>query len=81
MSLHCNLCGKDVFAEPQDYYMLYYDIWLELCQKNNLNPYWILCKACGEKALGRKFTKDDFQRMPMNYEHGHLREVEDEPQS
>lgn len=79
MTLHCNTCGKDIFAEPQDYYMLHDTVWLELCQKQHLSPYWLLCKDCGEKALGRKFTKDDFMDIEMNYEHGHLnKEVQDD---
>lgn len=76
MSLHCNTCGKDVFDNKEDYYMLKDEIWEELCKKNNYSLYWILCKSCGEKALGRKFTLWDFKDIPMNYEHGHLKELE-----
>ena len=73
MSLHCNTCGKDVFENPEDYYMLKDDVWEEIWGRNWLSPYWIICKDCGEKMLGRKFTEDDFQDIEMNYEHGHLK--------
>ena len=66
-SLHCNSCGKDVFQEPQDYFMLKDEIWQEVCKSDYVSIYSVLCKDCTEKALGRKLVREDYQdNIPCN---------------
>ena len=68
-SLHCNLCGRDVFKHPLDYYMLKDEIWNEICNNDYVSPTHILCRDCAEEILGRQFIDDDFTDAPVNYEH------------
>lgn len=65
--LYCNTCGKSVFDDPLDYYMLKDKVWKEICDKGILSPHRIICKKCGEKFLGRKFTPEDMTDAPVNY--------------
>lgn len=59
-SLHCNTCGKDVFKNKGDYFMLKNKVWQEVCANDYVSQYYVLCKDCTEKFLGRKLTKDDY---------------------
>lgn len=65
-SVHCNLCGKDVFKEPNDYFMVKDAIWDEVCDNDYISPTYILCKSCTEKILGRKLTREDYTDAPVN---------------
>jgi len=65
--LYCNTCGRNVFDDPLDYYMLKDKVWKEICDKRTLSPHKIICKRCGEKFLGRKFTPEDMTDAPVNY--------------
>lgn len=66
-SLHCNLCGKDVFKNPLDYYMLKDDVWAEICDNDYISPYYVLCRDCAERILGRPFQPEDMTDAPVNY--------------
>ena len=68
-SLHCNFCGKDVFKDPLDYYMVKNKIWNEICDNDYVSPTHILCRHCAEEILGRQFIDDDFIDAPVNYEY------------
>ena len=59
-SLHCNFCGKDVFKDPLDYYMVKNKIWNEICDNDYVSPTHILCRHCAEEILGREFIDNDF---------------------
>ena len=58
--LHCNCCGKDVFKHKGDYFMLKQEVWQKITENPYINETYILCRKCAERALGRKFTKEDF---------------------
>lgn len=73
-SLHCNGCGKDVFENKEDYFMLKDEIWQEVCKSDYVSIYNVLCKDCTEKVLGRKLVKEDYQ--PNNPCNEFLFEVE-----
>lgn len=66
MSLHCNLCGKDVFKNEDDYFMLKDEIWDEVCDNDYVSKTEILCKDCTEYWLGRKLTPEDYLDAPVN---------------
>lgn len=67
-SLHCNLCGKDVFADPLDYFMLKDEIWNEVTANDYISHTHILCRHCTEKILGREITAEDLNlNAPCNY--------------
>ena len=68
-SLHCSTCGKDVFKDPLDYYMLKNKIWEEeICNNDYISKTYVLCKDCAEKILGRKFTIEDLDlKAACNY--------------
>lgn len=65
-SLHCNRCGKNVFINPKDYFMLKDEIWKEACN----NKYWsldsVLCKQCTEDLLERELQDTDYTDAPVN---------------
>lgn len=65
-SLHCNTCGKDVFKDPNDYFMLREEIWEEVCDNDYISTTDVLCKSCVEKILGRKLVKSDYTSAPVN---------------
>ena len=65
-SLHCNTCGKDVFKDPNDYFMLREEIWKEACDNEYISTTDVLCKSCVEKILGRKLVKSDYTSAPVN---------------
>lgn len=65
-SLHCNTCGKDVFEDPNDYFMLREEIWEEVCDNDYISTTDVLCKSCVEKILGRKLVKSDYTSAPVN---------------
>ena len=65
-SLHCNLCGKDVFKNPNDYFMLRDKVWDEVCDNDYISRTDVLCKSCVEKILGRKLVKSDYTNAPVN---------------
>ena len=66
-SLHCNLCGKDVFKNPLDYYMLKDDVWAEICDNDYISTHHVLCRDCAERILGRPFQPEDMADVPVNY--------------
>lgn len=66
MSLHCNHCGKDVFKELGDYFMLKDDVWEQVCDNGFASKDMVLCKRCTEYWLGRKLTIDDYNDAPVN---------------
>lgn len=66
MSLHCNTCGKDVFKEKDDYFMLKDEIWKEVCNNDYISSTSVLCKRCTEHFLGRELTKEDYKNVPCN---------------
>lgn len=66
-SLHCNLCGRDVFKHPLDYYMLKDKIWKEITDNCYVSSTSVLCRNCAEQILGRKFVDEDFTDAPVNY--------------
>ena len=66
MSLHCNACGKDVFKEKGDYFMLKDEIWEEVCNNDYISPASVLCKKCTEHFLGRELTREDYKNVPCN---------------
>ena len=68
-SLHCNFCGKDVFKDPLDYYMVKNKIWNEICDNDYVSPTYVLCRHCAEEILGREFVDDDFTDAPVNYKY------------
>ncbi len=55
----CIGCGKDTWNE---YYMLYGRIW----RRANPREKGMLCISCVEEKLGRKLTKKDFTKAPVN---------------
>lgn len=65
-SLHCNHCGKDVFKEIGDYFMLKDEIWQQVCNNNFVSKTHVLCKKCTEHYLGRELTLDDYNDAPVN---------------
>lgn len=65
-SLHCNTCGRDVFKDPKDYFMLREEIWEEVCDNDYISTTDVLCKSCVEKILGRKLVKSDYTSAPVN---------------
>lgn len=65
-SLHCSTCGKDVFKDTRDYFMVKNEIWDEICNNDYISKTSVLCKTCAEKILGRKFKKSDYLDIPMN---------------
>lgn len=66
-SLHCSTCGKDVFKNPKDYYMLKDEVWNEICNNDYISKSSVLCRDCAEKILGRKFTREDMNlKAPCN---------------
>ena len=68
-SLHCNFCGKDVFKNPLDYFMVKDKIWKEICDNDYVSPTHVLCRYCAEEVLGREFVDEDFINAPINYEY------------
>lgn len=64
--LHCNYCGKNICLDRNDYYMLKDELWMKICDNDYIDSSYILCRKCGEKFLGRKFTKDDLKDVPLN---------------
>lgn len=69
-SLHCNLCGKDVFKDPLDYFMVKDEIWDKICDNDYIDSNYVLCRHCAEEILGRKFNNYDFTNAPINYIYG-----------
>lgn len=65
-SLHCNHCGKDVFKEIGDYFMLKDEIWQQVCNNNFVSKTHVLCKKCTEHYLGRELTLDDYNDALVN---------------
>lgn len=65
-SLHCNHCGKDVFKEIGDYFMLKDEIWQQVCNNHFVSKTHVLCKKCTEHYLGRELTLDDYNDAPVN---------------
>lgn len=65
-SLHCNHCGKDVFKEIGDYFMLKDEIWQQVCNNDFVSKTHVLCKKCTEHYLGRELTLDDYNDAPVN---------------
>lgn len=68
-SLHCNLCGKDVFKHPLDYFMLKDKIWNKITNNDYISQTHVLCRHCAEEILGREFVDEDFINAPINYEY------------
>ena len=68
-SLHCNLCGKDVFKYPLDYFMVKDEIWNEICDNDYVSSDYVLCRHCAEEILGRELTDEDFTNAPVNYKY------------
>ena len=66
MSLHCNTCGKDVYKNKEDYFMLKDEVWEEVCNNDYIAQTHILCKRCTEHFLGRNLTKEDYTKAPVN---------------
>ena len=66
ISLHCNLCGKDVFKHKGDYFMLKDEVWNIAIDTPYTNTKMILCKKCVERLLERKLTKDDYYEEKEN---------------
>lgn len=66
MGLFCNSCGKNVFKEPGDYFMLKDEVWAEVCDNGYVSPTHIMCKNCTEYWLGRKLTAEDYSDAPVN---------------
>lgn len=46
--------------------MLKDEVWQEVCDNDYVSPYHVLCKDCTEKFLGRKLTKEDYTKAPVN---------------
>lgn len=65
-SLHCNRCGKNVFKEIGDYFMLKDEIWQQVCNNDFVSTTHVLCKKCTEHYLGRELTLDDYNDAPVN---------------
>lgn len=66
MGLHCNMCGKNVYKNKGDYFMLKDEIWAEVCNNSYVSPTHILCKRCTEHFLGRSLAKKDYTDAPVN---------------
>lgn len=67
-SLHCSTCGKDVFKDPKDYFMLKDELWDEVCNNDYISKDFVLCLDCTEKILGRKITSEDLNpKAACNY--------------
>lgn len=64
--LGCNGCGRNVLLDRNDYYMLKDDVWDRICTHEHVDISDVLCRKCGERILGRKFTKDDLADVPLN---------------
>lgn len=65
-SLHCNMCGKDVLKDKNDYFMLKDEIWDAICDNDYVSPDYVLCRGCCERLLGRRLTMDDLNDAPLN---------------
>ena len=65
-SLHCNMCGKDVLKDRNDYFMLKDEIWDAICDNDYVSPDHVLCRGCCERLLGRRLTMDDLNDAPLN---------------
>lgn len=66
MGLYCNMCGKNVYENKGDYFMLKDEVWAEVCDNNYVSPTHVLCKKCTEHFLGRSLTKEDYKNAPVN---------------
>lgn len=66
MGLFCNHCGKNVFENPEDYFMLKDEVWDEVCDNGYVRRTHVLCKKCTEYWLGRKLTLEDYNDAPVN---------------
>lgn len=62
----CHICGKNIFEEPNDYFMVKNFIWKEICQKGKINSSCTICWKCSEKFLGRKIKDNDLTNAPVN---------------
>lgn len=66
LGLHCNACGKEVFQEEGDYFMLKDDVWAEVCKNGNRAKTEVLCRSCTEHYLGRNITAQDLSCDEIN---------------
>ena len=64
--LHCNGCGKNIFKDKGDYFMLKDKVWQKVAENDYIGWHYILCKCCTESVLGRKLTKEDYINAPVN---------------
>lgn len=68
-SLHCDLCGKNVFEDPLDYFALKDEVWDQVTDNDYISDSSVLCRDCVEQILGRKLQNEDFADAPVNYEY------------
>lgn len=68
-ALHCNLCGKNVFEHPLDYFMVKDKVWREVVNNDYVTTHSVLCRHCVEEILGRKLEDKDFTDAPVNYDY------------
>ena len=64
--VHCNGCGKPVFYDKLNYFMLHDELWREICKIDHRDTSDVLCKRCCEMILGRKLIKKDLNNAPVN---------------
>lgn len=62
-SLICKDCGKDIFENPVDYFMVTDELWEQYGVGKGL-----LCLDCFEKRLGRPLVKEDIKICELNIE-------------
>jgi hypothetical protein len=61
MSFKCLDCKRDT-KKIKEYYMVHDRVWKQAVPKGR----GMLCIKCLGRRLGRKLTKKDFQRLPIN---------------
>jgi len=66
MGVYCNLCGKNVFKNKNNYFMLKDSVWREVCSHGKASYTYILCRRCAERCLGRRLTAEDLNDAPIN---------------
>ena len=57
----CMDCGKPVFRDKGDYYMVNDSLWKK-ATKNPNEERCLLCKKCLEKRIGRELKLDDYKQ-------------------
>lgn len=65
-SEYCAICGKDVFLDRNDYYMLKDPVWRTICERGGVDKSVLLCRSCAEELLGHRFTLSDYANVPLN---------------